>query len=40
MQSKRLVGIGLVTAIMMLAGAVNANATIIFSTSSGEHPTG
>jgi hypothetical protein len=35
MLSKRSVGIGLVTAVMTLAGAVNANATIIFSTTQG-----
>jgi PEP-CTERM motif len=35
MLSKRAVGIGLVTAVMTLAGAVNANATIIFSTTQG-----
>ena len=35
MLSKRFVGIGLAAAVMMLAGAVNANANIIFSTSQG-----
>src|SRR6476620_10846369 len=35
MMSKRLVGIGLVAAVMTLASTVNANATIIFSTAQG-----
>lgn len=35
MFSKRLLGIGLVTVVMMLTGAANAHATIIFSTSQG-----